>query len=181
MGRTTALMLVVGALAIVPISPQAVAAQGPHDFDFLIGSWSVHNRRLDKILSGSTQWYEFDGHAVVHPLEHATGNLEEWTGVSPKNAIDGVNIRVYNPTAQEWSTLWINGRVGTIDRPLIGKFHDGKGEFYDQETFDGRTIFARYLWFVLSPTSARWEQAFSVDFGKTWETNWIIEYTRAKA
>jgi len=175
-----ALALVV-TCTIGSLSPRASAAQGPHDFDFLIGSWSVHNRRLDKILSAATQWYEFDGHAVVRSLEHATGNIEEWTAVSPKNPIDGVNLRVYDPTSEEWSSLWINGRVGTIDRPLIGKFHDGKGEFYDQGTFNGRTIFARYTWSNITPTSARWEQAFSVDGGKTWETNWIIEYSRPKA
>jgi hypothetical protein len=30
----------------------------------------------------------------------------------------------------------------------------------------------------ITPNSAQWEQAFSEDGGKTWETNWIMELER---
>jgi hypothetical protein len=63
---------------------------------------------------------------------------------------------------------------------MIGGFADGRGEFYDQELFEGKRIFVRYVWSDITPTSCRWEQAFSADGGKTWETNWIMDFTRRR-
>ncbi len=179
--RAVMAIVIAGLVTFGPSGARTAAAQGEHDFDFLMGTWSVHNRKLKKILAGSTEWYEFDARVVDRPIMGGTGNLEEWVGDAPTGRIEGVTLRVFDPTAHEWSTLWVNKRVGTIDRPLIGAFHDKRGEFYDQEEFQGHSIFARFLWFNLSPTTARWEQAFSADYGKTWETNWIMDFTRVQS
>src|SRR6266576_3988048 len=50
--------------------------------------------------------------------------------------------------------------------------------FYNQEQYKGRSILVRYVWLNISPKSARMEQSFSSDGGKTWETNWICELAR---
>ena len=39
-------------------------------------------------------------------------------------------------------------------------------------------ILVRFLWSDITPTTCRWEQAFSVDDSATWEVNWIMESTR---
>jgi hypothetical protein len=36
----------------------------------------------------------------------------------------------------------------------------------------------RFVWSGITDTAARWEQAFSADEGRTWETNWIMTMTR---
>jgi hypothetical protein len=62
---------------------------------------------------------------------------------------------------------------------MVGGFQDGCGQFYAQEIFGGRHISSRFIWSKITATSCQWEQAFSADGGKTWETNWIMEHVRA--
>jgi hypothetical protein len=62
--------------------------------------------------------------------------------------------------------------------PVVGEFEGRRGEFYDQEEYKGRAILVRYVWTDVSPTSARMEQSFSPDGGKTWEVNWLCEPSR---
>ena len=62
--------------------------------------------------------------------------------------------------------------------PGIGEFKDGRGEFYGQETLDGRAILVRFVISDITPDSCRFEQAFSADGGRTWEVNWIAVDTR---
>jgi hypothetical protein len=61
---------------------------------------------------------------------------------------------------------------------MIGKFEDGRGEFYAHEVFENRHVYSRFIWSEITEASCRWEQAFSIDGGKTWETNWIADFTR---
>jgi hypothetical protein len=61
---------------------------------------------------------------------------------------------------------------------MIGKFIDRHGEFFDQESFQGRMIYVRWVWSEITPNSCRFEQSFSNDGGKSWEVNWINVYTR---
>ncbi len=63
---------------------------------------------------------------------------------------------------------------------MIGEFEDGRGEFYSQETLNGRAILARFVISEVTPDSCRFEQAFSDDGGRTWEVNWIATDTRMK-
>jgi len=153
---------------------------GQHDFDFWFGSWKVRNRRLEKPLAGSTSWYEFDGTAVARPVWGGKANIDEFEGDSPRGHIQGMTLRLYNARTRQWSIYWSNSANGTLDVPMYGSFDgEGRGEFYDQEMYEGRAIYVRFLW-TAGVETARWEQAFSVDGGKTWETNWIMEMTRAK-
>ncbi len=64
------------------------------------------------------------------------------------------------------------------ERPTVGEFKDGRGEFYDQEVFEGRVILVRNVWTNITADSCRFEQSFSDDGGKTWELNWIAVDTR---
>jgi len=150
------------------------------DFDFIIGNWKVHNRRLKQRLKGSNSWEEFEGASVARKIWGGAGNVDEYEADSPSGRIQGMTVRLYNPKSQQWSIYWANSASGVLETPMIGSFKDGRGEFYDQEFFEGKSIYVRFIWSNITGASARWEQAFSADGGKTWETNWVMELTRSK-
>ena len=151
---------------------------GTHDFEFVEGSWRVHHRRLHRPLSGSSDWYEFEGSAVERTLWDGRANFEEIEAELPTGRLRAVALRLYDPASRQWSIHWSNSSTGTLDRPMIGEFRDGRGVFVCQEEFDGRSILQRFIWTSSAPDACRWEQAYSADCGASWETNWIMEFTR---
>lgn len=161
----------------------AVQRDGQRDFDFLNGTWKVHLKRLLHPLTGSTTWVEYEGTATARPLMDGRAQIDEFDAEDPKthSHIGGMTLRLYNPESHEWSLYYVNARTGTLGLPpTVGHFTDGRGEFYDRETFEGKPIIVRYQWSDITPTSAHFEQAFSADDGKTWEVNWIYTCERVK-
>ncbi len=155
-------------------------SDGQHDFEFLFGSWAVHNRRLLHPLTASSEWVEFDGTAIDKPIWDGRAQLEEFEANSPTGHIEGMTVRIYDTKSRQWSIYWANQSDGKFSLPAtVGQFENGRGEFFDQEDYKGKNIFVRYTW-ISSPDSPRWEQAFSSDGGKTWETNWIWTLSREK-
>jgi hypothetical protein len=154
---------------------------GQHDFDFLFGTWKIHNRRLLHPLSGSNEWVEFDATDVVRPLWSGRGNIDEFEADAPSGHVEGLTVRLYNEKTGQWSLYWATQKRGEFSLPAtVGRFKNGRGEFYDREVWSGKHITVRFLWTVLSADTYRWEQAFSTDSGKTWETNWVMQFTRDK-
>src|SRR5215467_2033948 len=151
---------------------------GRHDFDFEIGTWKTHLKRLLHPLSGSTQWVEYDGTMVVYKIWNGRANLVELEVDGPSGHFEGINLRLYNPQSRQWSLNFASSSGGTLTQPTIGEFKNGRGEFYDQETFNGRAILVRFVISDITTNSCRFEQAFSDDGGKTWEVNWIAIDTR---
>ena len=154
---------------------------GSHDFDFLIGDWKAHVRRLPDRLNNSNVWDEYDGISNHHKLLDSSANFEQFevTSTDKKLHIKAQTLRIYNPTTRQWSIYLIDLDNGTLDvPPVVGGFNGKRGEFFHQETLKGRTILVRYVWLDLSPNSARMEQSYSPDGGKTWEVNWICELSR---
>src|SRR5215472_14625282 len=91
------------------VSHDAVAVHdGQHDFDYLLGSWKIHLKRLVKPLSGSNQWVEFDGTVTCQKIWDGRGELEQFDVDSPENhiVIHGLAIRLYNPTTHQWHIYW---------------------------------------------------------------------------
>lgn len=150
-----------------------------NNFDFLIGTWTSTQRRLRKVLVGSDEWYEFPGTHRCWKILDGTGNFDEAT--FPTQGFSGVSLRLYDPARDEWSIYWASTRTGTLSLPpVVGRFgDDGRGVFTADETYEGTPITCRYMWSGITPTAARWEQAFSTDHGSTWETNWIADFTRS--
>ncbi|MGA8037450.1 MAG: hypothetical protein WB985_15915 [Candidatus Acidiferrales bacterium] len=155
---------------------------GQHDFDFEIGTWNIHLSRRVKRLEGSNEWVEFHGTSVTKPLWDGKSNIEQFETESPNLHIEGLTLRVYNPQTHQWSIYWASAKdpqLGSPIVPMIGQFNaDGTGEFYDQETWNGRSVYVRFIWSKVTPNSAHFEQSFSSDGGKTWEVNWITDQTR---
>jgi hypothetical protein len=158
--------------------PSAGQSSGQRDFDFNFGTWKTHVSRLVQPLAGATQWVDYDGNSVVSKVWNGRASLFELDVNGPAGHIEGVGLRLYNPQSHQWSLNWANGRDGVMTQPMIGEFKDRRGEFFDQETFNGRSILARNGFSDITPTRARFEQAFSDDGGKTWETNWKMTFTR---
>ena len=159
----------------------AASAQhdGQHDFDFEFGAWKTHLKRRLHPLSGSDLWSEYDGTTVVSKVWDGRANMVELEVDGPAGHIEGASWRLYNPEARQWSLNFSNSASGTLSPPTIGEFRDGRGEFYAQDTFKGRSILVRFVITKLSNDSYRFEQAFSDDGGRNWESNWIATDTRA--
>jgi hypothetical protein len=151
---------------------------GANDFDFLIGEWSVLHRRLKRRLAGETEWIEFSGPASARKILAGLGNLDEITINLPTGPYAGATLRLFNPDTQLWSIYWMDSRNPGLDPPMIGKFGDGRGVFFGDDHFEGKPIRVRFIWSPLGRTTCRWEQAFSVDGGESWETNWVMTFTR---
>jgi hypothetical protein len=163
--------------------PEAAAAQrrdGQHDFDFEIGVWKTHLKRLVHPLSGSNSWVELEGTTVVRKIWNGQANLAELTTDAASGHLQVLSLRLYDPRSLQWSLNTANANSGSLSVPTIGEFKDGRGEFFDQESFNGRTILVRNVWSDISAESCRFEQAFSDDGGRTWEVNWIAVDTRVK-
>lgn len=152
---------------------RAGAAQ---DFDFLIGAWTTQQRRLKARDIGSTEWTEppANRHCVVSYMD---GGAVVEESRFPGNGPAGLFLYTFNVQKRQWSIYWLNGKTGQMDPPLVGGFVAGHGEFYSQDVDNGRPIKVRVIWTVADQNHARWEQAFSYD-NRTWETNWISQFTR---
>ena len=147
------------------------------DFDFFFGNWNFVNRRLKKRWVGSSDWETFPASLVCEGRMGGVVNLDE--GVFPTKGWSGMTVRVFNLATKQWALYWINSSKGEMFSPVIGGFTGDRGEFYGDDTDDGKPIIVRFTWQRLGPNAAHWEQAFSLD-GKQWETNWTIEHKRAK-
>lgn len=147
-----------------------------NDFDFLHGEWTSRQRKLVKWLVGSDEWDEFPAESTCHGFFDGAGSFDEIA--FPTKGHAGATIRMFNPDKQEWSIYWVDSRTGTLQPPVFGSFTDGVGTFYGDDEHQGTPVKVRYIWSKITPTAAQWEQAFSVDSGQSWETNWVMEFTR---
>ena len=149
------------------------------DFDFWFGSWDVRNRRLTRRLAGSDDWEEFAATVVARPLLDGVGNEDEFR-TDHAGGFVGMSFRFFDPERRRWSIYWADSRrPGELDPPVFGAFSGDVGVFEGEDVHRGRPILVRFTWSGVTTPTPRWEQAFSDDGGRTWETNWVMEFTRA--
>ena len=170
-------------VAAAPVAAQAPASaqattDHQHDFDFEFGAWHAHLRRLLKPLSGSTDWVELEGTSTVRKVWDGNADLGEFNVSNATSHIQGLSLRTFNPATQQWSIYWANRRDGAVTTaPMVGRFEDGRGTFYGDDTYDGKPIRVRFIFTKRSAQAFQLEQSFSADAGKTWEANWIADFT----
>jgi hypothetical protein len=176
--RFVAALLALGLLVLLPLAPARAAddLSGAHDFDFEFGDWTVHH----KIKRPSGEWIEFDGWSKTWPVLDGRGNVEDNLFHRPGGDTRGLATRAYDPATGTWAIWWIDSRAphSAMDPPVKGRFVNGVGSFYADGLLNGKQTRTRYMWSKITPTSAQWEQSFSTDDGKTWDTNWIMSFTR---
>jgi len=172
--------LATAALSVHALTTTANAAvrDGQHDFDFEVGHWHIHLKRRLHPLTGSNQWVEFDGTSSTRFLWNGAAQIEQFETDGAGGHIEGLTLRTYNPTTHQWRLYWANASNGIVVVPQIGQFANGQGEFYAQDTLNGKSIFIRFIWSKTTTDTPHFEQAFSEDGGKTWEVNWITDQTR---
>ncbi|HTU65645.1 MAG TPA: hypothetical protein VMF52_06835 [Steroidobacteraceae bacterium] len=168
-------------LAGASYSPAVRAADdlsGAHDFDFEFGEWTVHHR----IRKPTGEWFEMEGTSNTRPVLGGTGNVEDNIFHRPTGDTRGLAVRAYDPATATWAIWWIDSRQphSAMDPPVKGRFENGVGRFYADGPINGKMTRTRFMWSAITKTSARWEQAFSTDEGKTWDTNWVMVFTRVK-
>ncbi|MDE2181604.1 MAG: DUF1579 domain-containing protein [Alphaproteobacteria bacterium] len=148
-----------------------------HDFDFIVGNWKVHHHRLKARLAGSHEWEDFEGTSTLHYILGGDGTIDDNVIELPSGTYRAATLRTYDPKSRQWFVWWFDGRTPTkSDPPMAGSFKDRVGTFYGDDTFNGRPIKVRFLWTRIDTPTPRWEQAFSVDGGKSWETNWVMDF-----
>lgn len=174
-----ALLITLSNMAAAQHKP-AAQHDGRHDFDFNFGAWKMHVSRLLHPLTGSTTWTEYNGTSLVRKVWDGRASILELEADGPAGHLEGVGLRLYNAESHQWSLNWTNNSQAVMNQPMLGEFKNGRGEFYDQEIFNGRSVYVRNSFSDITPASSRFEQAFSDDGGKTWETNWIMTFTREK-
>jgi hypothetical protein len=166
--------------------PTAVMAgpqhDGSHDFDFLIGDWKAHVRRLPDRLVGAHDWVEYDGISNHHKLFDTNANVEQFevTSTDKTQHLRAQTLRMYNPHTHQWIIYGLDADNGELDpaAPVVGEFHGNRGEFYNRIIWNGRVVLVRWMWLNVSPHAAHMEQSFSPDGGRNWEVNWICDLTR---
>ena len=172
------------ALAAAPTTGERALTDHAHDFDFLIGKWKVHHRRLNGRLVGSHDWVEFDGTSELWMTMGGHGTVDDNYLALPSGPYRAVGIRGYDPKTQTWAIWWLDGRNPhkIEEPPVIGNFDfkNGVGTFEGDDVNNGKPVRVRYIWSRVTKNSAHWEQAMSPDGGKTWETNWEMQFTRAE-
>jgi len=164
-----------------PDRSTATQRDGSHDFDFVIGDWKAHVRRLPERLQGSNVWVTYDVISNHKKLLDSNANFEEFdvSSTDHKLRIKAQTLRLYNPESHQWSIYLVDLDKGTLDiPPVVGQFDGKRGEFYNQQIWEGRAVLVRYVWLDISAKSSRMEQSFSSDGGKNWEVNWICELSR---
>jgi hypothetical protein len=159
--------------AAPPPAASAAVPDGQRDFDWELGTWKTHVKRRLRPLSGSDEWVEYEGTSRVRQVWDGRANLLELDVRGPAGRIEALSLRLYNPATRQWSLNFASSAGGTLGVPSVGTFSNGRGEFFADETFDGKQVRVRFVMHDITPTSARFEQAFSADGGKTWEVNWV--------
>jgi hypothetical protein len=142
--------------------PALTERDGQHDFDPLIGAWKYHLKRRLQPLTGSTTWVEFEGTGVCRKI-YDGASIDQIEVDGPTGHIEGLTLRVYNPQSHQWRLYWANSKVGILDPPQVGQFKDGHGEFFAQDTINGKTILLKFDWTNLTTNLPHFEQSFSDD------------------
>lgn len=149
------------------------ATSSPHDFDYLIGTWKLKNRKLVSRLTHSTQWTSFESRVEMHPILDGLGNIDKYTDQASGKPYEGIALRLFNPKTRLWSIYWADSSSATLDPPVVGSFENKIGHFFARDTYHGTPIVMVFRWDVRNPERPIWSQAFSTDEGKTWEWNSI--------
>jgi hypothetical protein len=167
----------------VPARPRGDEDDGRHDFDFIFGDWTVHNRKLRDMTDPTcVEWVEFDTTSHAEPVFGGLAHIDHITSGpdAPGGAWEGLTLRQFDPSERLWRIWWASTRnPGHLDPPLAGRFANGIGVFTGNDTLAGRPLVLRFHWTNSAPGRARWAQEFSYDGGRSWQVTWTMDFAAA--
>jgi len=154
----------------------AGATSSSNDFDFLVGKWKMHHRRLNKRLENCKDWTEFESTDSNYKILSGAADMDtyyttEMPGLEGK-PFEGITLRLFNPKTKLWSLYWVASNVGVLNPPVVGSFENNVGHFFTKDVYNGKNIIVVFRWDARDKNFPVWSQAFSPDNGKTWEWNW---------
>jgi hypothetical protein len=79
-----------------------------NDFDFLIGNWRVHHRRLNERLADNHDWIELEGTCVMQKILGDAENMDENVLDFPGGAYHAMTLRTNDAAKGQWSIWWID-------------------------------------------------------------------------
>ena len=168
-----------GLLAVNGANGASGAPHGPRDFEAFLGRWQVRHRSLKQRLAGSDDWEEFEGTSHWQSILGGAANFNESVVQRAGATYQSLGLRAYDSKTAVWTDWSLSGRDPTkITVDGVGWFVNGVGTFFADDTFEDKPIRVRGMFTPLTPRSMRWEQAFSPDGGRSWETNYVMEHTR---
>lgn len=164
---------------VIALSRAEGAADSAGDFDFFLGDWQVKHRRLKERLAGSNEWEEYAGTTRCQAILGGIANFNDSITHRSGSTYRSLGLRAFDPKTNGWTDWSLDGRNPTqVTVDGVGRFANGVGTFFADDTFAGKPIRVRGTFTPLTAGSAQWEQAFSPDGGRTWETNYVMQYTR---
>jgi len=151
-----------------------------HDFDYQVGTWDAVQRKLKKRWTTNPEWEEFPSRSTY--VQYLGGAVSVDQTDFPTKGSAGLTVRVFDAAHRQWLIYWVTGKSPEMGTPVVGGYQGNRGLFYGNDVEDdGRPIKVRFIRTKSPPDKERWEQAFSLDNGQTWETNWTADFTRVKA
>jgi hypothetical protein len=159
------------ALAAVPALGQKTGCDSPesHQFDFWLGDWELayredgqeaHSRnRVTRIL---------DGCAI----------LEEFSG-APGVKLDGRSVSTFDRATSQWKQTWVDNSGSYLD--FTGGMADGRMVLSRRVEREGKAFLQRMVFQDIERERLKWLWQRSDDGGRTWSTQWEIDYRRAGA
>jgi hypothetical protein len=178
--RRSAVLSAFAAAAALAPGAQAEPTAHEQDWAWLVGRWRVRHRQLKGRLVGASEWIEFPGTSQLWLTMGGLGTVDDNVIEKPDGTYRAMTVRAFDAKRGQWAIWWADGRnPESLDPPVRGRFENGAGLFLGDDVLDGRPIKVRFIWSKIATATPRWEQAFSADGGANWETNWIMEFTRA--
>lgn len=147
-----------------------------NDFDFLLGQWKVMNFRLKRWLKNCREWEEFESFHEERRLTSGPGTVALHQYIKDQVPYERSVLRSYNEKFDFWKIDRLDERTSLVMNPLTGTFWENKGSFISHGYVGLRDVLVHVEWTKICKTFASWEQALSKDGGKTWETNWVMEF-----
>jgi hypothetical protein len=156
----------------------AAKKSSPNDFNFFIGKWKVHNKKLNERLRNCGKWTEFEALSECRKILNGFGNIDSFHAEFGGVPFEGMTLRLFNPQTKLWSIYWADSNVVVLDVAQIGSFENKVGKFYARDVFEGKEIIVQFIWDATNSNVPIWSQAFSADNGETWEWNWYMTFHR---
>jgi hypothetical protein len=145
---------------------QARRETGPEptrQFDFWLGEWDL--AWGDGEHGTNSIYLDFDDRVIVESFDGR-----------PSIELQGMSVSTYDEQSGCWRQTWVDSN-GTY-LAFRGEYRNGCMDMRARREVEGRPALMRMLWSDIRHDSLTWQWQRSFDRGGSWETLWLIAYTR---